>query len=210
MQRIPEPELMDEAEQARAYAMADFAEPNARFVGYFETEFPELLTGSVLDLGCGPGDIVLRLATRRTGLVRQRIRHEHRLRQPGIDLDAAQLRSIARAKRRHGGAACQQRKRRHQNRHCTPRQHSVLLAAQRPQRSRSVQAAGGHANLAASAARLASISMRTKQTRRTIPRSTSLCAIDGRQGHANSELLNAQALPFICAQMEDRGQRDGC
>ena len=32
MQRIPEPELMDEAEQARAYALADFAEPNQRFV----------------------------------------------------------------------------------------------------------------------------------------------------------------------------------
>jgi hypothetical protein len=43
-----------------------------------------------------------------------------------------------------------------------------------------------------------------------IPRSTSLCAIDGRQGHANSELLNAQALPFICARMEGCGQRDGC
>ena len=68
MQRIPEPELMDEAEQARAYALADFAEPNERFVGYFEAEFPDLQTGSVLDLGCGPGDIVLRLATRRTGL----------------------------------------------------------------------------------------------------------------------------------------------
>jgi len=68
MQRIPEPELMDEAEQARAYAMADFAEPNARFVGYFESEYPDLTAGSVLDLGCGPGDIVLRLATRRAGL----------------------------------------------------------------------------------------------------------------------------------------------
>ena len=51
MQRITEPELMDEVEQARAYATADFAEPNERFVGYFETEFPELQTGSVLDLG---------------------------------------------------------------------------------------------------------------------------------------------------------------
>jgi SAM-dependent methyltransferase len=68
MQRIPEPELMDEAEQARAYALADFAEPNARFVGYFEAEFPDLQQGSVLDLGCGPGDIVMRLATRRAGL----------------------------------------------------------------------------------------------------------------------------------------------
>ena len=62
MQRIPEPELMDEAEQARAYAQADFAEPNQRFVDCFEAEFPELQQGAVLDLGCGPGDIVLRLA----------------------------------------------------------------------------------------------------------------------------------------------------
>lgn len=68
MQRIPEPELMDEAEQARAYAQADFAEPNQRFVDCFEAEFPELQQGAVLDLGCGPGDIVLRLAARRTGL----------------------------------------------------------------------------------------------------------------------------------------------
>jgi SAM-dependent methyltransferase len=81
MQRIPEPELMDEAEQARAYAEADFAEPNQRFVGYFEHEYPDLLTGSVLDLGCGPGDIVLRLATRRPGLVVH-----------GIDGSAAMLR----------------------------------------------------------------------------------------------------------------------
>lgn len=60
---------MDEAEQARAYALADFAEPNARFVGYFETTYPDLRTGAVLDLGCGPGDIVLRLAARHPGLV---------------------------------------------------------------------------------------------------------------------------------------------
>ena len=81
MQRIPEPELMDEAEQARAYAMADFAEPNARFVEYFEAEFPDLRTGAVLDLGCGPGDIVMRLATRRAGLTVH-----------GIDGSAAMLR----------------------------------------------------------------------------------------------------------------------
>jgi len=64
MQRIPEPELMDAAEQARAYANADFAEPNERFVGCFAAEFPRLRHGAVLDLGCGPGDIVLRLAER--------------------------------------------------------------------------------------------------------------------------------------------------
>jgi ubiquinone/menaquinone biosynthesis C-methylase UbiE len=64
MQRIPEPELMDEFEQARAYAEADFAEPNERFVRYFAEEFPGLTRGAVIDLGCGPGDIVLRLARR--------------------------------------------------------------------------------------------------------------------------------------------------
>jgi SAM-dependent methyltransferase len=70
MQRIPEPELMDDAGQARAYALADFSEPNERFVGYFESTYPELLDhASVLDLGCGPGDIVLRLAARHAGLV---------------------------------------------------------------------------------------------------------------------------------------------
>jgi ubiquinone/menaquinone biosynthesis C-methylase UbiE len=68
MQRILEPELMDEDEQARAYAEADFAEPNERFVGYFDTEIHPAVRGAVLDLGCGPGDIVLRLAKRHPGL----------------------------------------------------------------------------------------------------------------------------------------------
>ena len=64
MQRVPEPELMDEFEQARAYACADFSEPNERFVAYLAETFPELRRGTLLDLGCGPGDIVLRLAAR--------------------------------------------------------------------------------------------------------------------------------------------------
>ena len=68
MQRIPEPELMAAFEQARAYAAADFSEPNERFVALFATEFPELRAGTVLDLGCGPGDIALRLARRNPGL----------------------------------------------------------------------------------------------------------------------------------------------
>ncbi|HQR49986.1 MAG TPA: hypothetical protein PL152_11655, partial [Steroidobacteraceae bacterium] len=68
MQRIPEPELMDEFEQARAYAEADFSEPNQRFVQLFEAEFPALTSGCVVDLGCGPGDIAVRLARRHAGL----------------------------------------------------------------------------------------------------------------------------------------------
>jgi ubiquinone/menaquinone biosynthesis C-methylase UbiE len=63
MERIPEPELMDELDQARAYAEADFEEVNAGFVQAFGERFPELPTAlNILDLGCGPGDIPIRLA----------------------------------------------------------------------------------------------------------------------------------------------------
>ena len=58
MQRILEPELMDESEQALAYASADFSEPNQRFVESFVAEFPGLSRGAVLDLGCGDGRIL--------------------------------------------------------------------------------------------------------------------------------------------------------
>lgn len=63
MQRIPEPELMEGSEQARAYAEADFEAPHRRFVELFREKFPRLdVDGHVLDLGCGPGDIALRFA----------------------------------------------------------------------------------------------------------------------------------------------------
>lgn len=63
MERIPEPELMDGADQAAAYAGADFEEPNSHFVRLF-SEHVGKPAGPVLDIGCGPGDIVLRLARR--------------------------------------------------------------------------------------------------------------------------------------------------
>ncbi|TNF97786.1 MAG: class I SAM-dependent methyltransferase [Gammaproteobacteria bacterium] len=63
MQRIPEPELMDEPEQALAYASADFSEPNQLFVDLFTRLVDNRqVEGNVLDLGCGPGDICIRLA----------------------------------------------------------------------------------------------------------------------------------------------------
>jgi SAM-dependent methyltransferase len=63
MERIPEPELMNDAEQAAAYAFADFEEPHSRFIELFRETFPdEFMTGAVLDLGCGPGDITIRFA----------------------------------------------------------------------------------------------------------------------------------------------------
>lgn len=62
MQRQLEAELMDDAEQAAAYAAADFAEANGRFVELFSELCGDDFAGTVLDLGCGPGDICLRLA----------------------------------------------------------------------------------------------------------------------------------------------------
>jgi ubiquinone/menaquinone biosynthesis C-methylase UbiE len=63
MQRIPEPELMDDEAQAHAYAEADFAEPHEHCVALFREAFPGLEpAGAVLDLGCGPADVTLRFA----------------------------------------------------------------------------------------------------------------------------------------------------
>lgn len=60
--RIPEPELMDTAEQAAAYADADFAQPHDALVAMFRERFPGLVSGRLLDLGCGPADVTVRLA----------------------------------------------------------------------------------------------------------------------------------------------------
>ena len=64
VKRIPEPELMDDLEQADAYARADFTQANTLFVETFCARFPGFSAGRMLDLGCGPGDIMLRLARR--------------------------------------------------------------------------------------------------------------------------------------------------
>lgn len=61
MKRVPEPELMNEPAQAAAYAAADFAEVNQAFVDRFLGLLPAPPTGHVIDLGCGPGDIAVRL-----------------------------------------------------------------------------------------------------------------------------------------------------
>ena len=61
MERILEPEVMDDGEQVLAYARADFAASNLWFVNHLVTELPNRLD-SVLDLGCGPGDVGIALA----------------------------------------------------------------------------------------------------------------------------------------------------
>lgn len=60
MERVLEPELMDDPEQAAAYAKADFEEENQGFVNRFLEYYPDFTEGHVLDLGCGPADIPIR------------------------------------------------------------------------------------------------------------------------------------------------------
>jgi ubiquinone/menaquinone biosynthesis C-methylase UbiE len=62
MQRVPEPELMDDPQQALAYARADFSEPHELFVELFSRCCGDPGQATLLDLGCGPGDICRRLA----------------------------------------------------------------------------------------------------------------------------------------------------
>jgi len=63
VERILEPELMSDAEQAAAYARADFEEAHSRFVALLGEKLVGLpRAGHALDLGCGSGDISLRFA----------------------------------------------------------------------------------------------------------------------------------------------------
>jgi 2-polyprenyl-3-methyl-5-hydroxy-6-metoxy-1,4-benzoquinol methylase len=63
MKRRPEPELMDSEAQTRAYAEADFNDSNSLFTEKFREYFHDAgPAGSLADLGCGPGDISIRMA----------------------------------------------------------------------------------------------------------------------------------------------------
>lgn len=67
MERVLEPELMDDEAQSVAYAKADFSASNQMFVDGFVRDFPTHL-GAVVDLGCGPGDIDIRLVRAAPGI----------------------------------------------------------------------------------------------------------------------------------------------
>jgi trans-aconitate methyltransferase len=59
---------MDSEAQTVAYAEADFNDSNSLFTDYFLERFPDLPDkGWLADLGCGPGDITIRLARRLPG-----------------------------------------------------------------------------------------------------------------------------------------------
>jgi SAM-dependent methyltransferase len=61
VKRRLEPELMDAAGQALAYAEADFSESNTLFIALLSQLKPGALEGAhALDLGCGPADISIR------------------------------------------------------------------------------------------------------------------------------------------------------
>ncbi|MFO1121539.1 MAG: class I SAM-dependent methyltransferase [Hyphomicrobiales bacterium] len=61
MLRVLEPELMEDGEQSLAYARADFSSSNQWFVDQLLMDFPAAFH-RVLDIGCGPCDVMLRLA----------------------------------------------------------------------------------------------------------------------------------------------------
>lgn len=65
MERISEIELMDNEEQAKAYASADFSAPHDLFIKIFREKFQDIypsFNDVVLDLGCGPCDITRRFS----------------------------------------------------------------------------------------------------------------------------------------------------
>lgn len=53
---------MDSAEQVAAYVAADFSVPHQAVVTRFDEHFPALVGTTVLDLGCGSGDVTARFA----------------------------------------------------------------------------------------------------------------------------------------------------
>jgi SAM-dependent methyltransferase len=64
MLRTLEPEIMDDSDQSLAYANADFSSSNQWFVDHLLADYPEALR-NVIDIGCGPCDVMLRLANAR-------------------------------------------------------------------------------------------------------------------------------------------------
>ena len=67
MRRRAEPELMDDAEAADAYALSDFSDVNQSFVDRLVEVAGLISRAKALDLGTGPGDIPLRVLPAQPG-----------------------------------------------------------------------------------------------------------------------------------------------
>src|SRR2546426_7311568 len=91
MERVPEPELMAEEAQAKAYAKADFADAHQRYVELFAATFPNRpAKATALDLGCGAADVTIRFARANPGYIFH-----------AVDGSAAMLRYASEAVKQH-------------------------------------------------------------------------------------------------------------
>jgi ubiquinone/menaquinone biosynthesis C-methylase UbiE len=65
MERIIEPELMEDEAQAKAYSEANFDVEHSTIVGLIDDLFGAIeIAGEILDIGCGAGDVTYRIAKR--------------------------------------------------------------------------------------------------------------------------------------------------
>ncbi|MEE9337931.1 MAG: class I SAM-dependent methyltransferase [Methylococcaceae bacterium] len=65
MKRIVESELMEESTQAKAYSEADFEQGHSKIIQLLDEVFGVIdISGDILDLGCGSGDVTFRIAHR--------------------------------------------------------------------------------------------------------------------------------------------------
>lgn len=115
MQRIPEPELMDDIEQAQAYVATD-VDAHIDVLPLLEQFLPSLnIEGDILDLGCGPGNFTFKLAQRFPeksitaidgSSAMLRLAHEHKQQHPdlykNIDFIQAMIPSVDIPKKAYG------------------------------------------------------------------------------------------------------------
>ena len=66
MRRVPEPELMESIDQARAYSCADFSESNNLFVSNLFRLTEIKAKTKILDIGCGDGEIPINISKKQT------------------------------------------------------------------------------------------------------------------------------------------------